>query len=159
MKKKTNAMKTIFSSQYHVHKGLLNKDAYPHRVSTIQTEVTHISWIFLAGLYAYKIKKQVKFGRVLDFSTLGLRRKYCYKEVELNRKLCKDMYLGVVRLITLPGKDNNRVVIADSHTKTGRVIEYAVKMKRIALEYRMDRLLAAHRINLENIRKDCFYLE
>jgi hypothetical protein len=107
----------------------------------------------LAGLYAYKIKKQVKFGRVLDFSTLGLRRKYCYKEVELNRKLCKDMYLGVVRIIMLPGKDNNRVVIADSHTKTGRVVEYAVKMKCIALEYRMDRLLTAHRISLENIRK------
>jgi aminoglycoside phosphotransferase family enzyme len=146
-------MKTTILSQFHIYKGLLNKQAYPHRVSMIKTESTHISWIFLAGSYAYKIKKQVRFGRVLDFSTLRLRRRYCYKEIGLNRKLCEDMYLGVVRIITVPGKDNNRVEIADSHTKTGRVVEYAVKMKRIAPEWRMDRLLAAHRINEENIRK------
>jgi aminoglycoside phosphotransferase family enzyme len=58
----------------------------------------------------YKIKKQVNFGRVLEFSTLGLRRQYCYKEVELNRKLCKDTYHGVV--ITVPDKNNNKIVIA-----------------------------------------------
>jgi aminoglycoside phosphotransferase family enzyme len=147
-------MKTTTSAmQSKVCKSLLCNWAYPHKVSTIQTENTHISWIFLAGPYAYKIKKQVKFGRVLDFSTLSLRRKYCYKEVELNRKLCKDMYHGVVRIITVPDKNDNRVVIADSHTRTGQVVEYAVKMKHIASEYRMDKLLAAHRINLENIRK------
>ena len=107
----------------------------------------------MAGPYAYKIKKQVKFGSVLDFSTLSLRKKYCYKEVELNRKLCKDMYYGVVRIVTVPDKNDNRVVIADSHTRSGQVIEYAVKMKHIASEYRMDKLLTAHRIKLENIAK------
>jgi aminoglycoside phosphotransferase family enzyme len=144
---------TTSATQYKVCKSLLNKLAYPHRVSTIQTEDTHISWIFLAGPYAYKIKKQVKFGKVLDFSTLSLRRQYCYKEVELNGKLCKDMYLGVVRIITIPDKNHDRVMIADSHTRTGKVIEYAVKMKHIASEYRMDKLLTAHRIKLENIGK------
>lgn len=61
---------TTSATQSKVCKSLLSKLAYPHRVSTIQTEDTHISWIFLTGPYAYKIKKQVKFGRVLDFSTL-----------------------------------------------------------------------------------------
>jgi aminoglycoside phosphotransferase family enzyme len=144
---------TTSATQSKVCKSLLSKLAYPHRVSTIQTEDTHISWIFLTGPYAYKIKKQVKFGRALDFSTLSLRRQYCYKEVELNRKLCKDMYLGVVRIITIPDKNYNRVVIADSHTRIGKVIEYAVKMKHIASGYRMDKLLNAHRIKLENIDK------
>ena len=37
------------------------EDAYPHKVSKIRMEETHISWIFLTGLYAYKIKKQLKF--------------------------------------------------------------------------------------------------
>src|SRR5688572_21144860 len=131
---------TASTTQAKVRRSLLSEPAYPHRVSTIQTENTHISWIFLAGPFAYKIKKQVKFGRVLDFSTLRLRRKYCYKEVDLNRKLCKDMYQGVVRIITIPDKSNNRVVIADPHTRTGKVIEYAVKMKNIPSEYRMDKL-------------------
>ena len=144
---------TTSATQSKVYNALLSKRAYPHRVSTIQTEGTHCSWIFLAGPYAYKIKKQVKFGSILDFSTLSLRRKYCYKEVALNRILCKDMYHGVVRIVTVPDENDNRVVIADSHTRTGQVIEYAVKMKYIASKYRMDKLLTAHRINLENIRK------
>jgi uncharacterized protein len=148
-------MKTTIASttQAKVCRSLLSKLAYPHRVSTIKTEDTHISWIFLAGSYAYTIKKQIKFGRVLDFSTLSLRRKYCYKEVDLNRKLCEDMYQGVVRIVTIPDKSNNRVVIADPHTRTGKAIEYAVKMKHIPSEYRMDNLLIAHRIKLENVGK------
>ena len=144
---------TTSATQSKVYKGLFSKRTYPHRVSKIQFEGTHISWIFLAGPYAYKIKKQVKFGSVLDFSTLSLRRKYCHKEVELNRKLCKDMYLGVVRIIAIPDKNDNRVIIADSHIRKGQVIEYAVKMKHIASEYRMDKLLTAHRIKIENIGK------
>jgi aminoglycoside phosphotransferase family enzyme len=69
---------------------LTNKDAYPHEVYSRKIKVleTHISWIFLTGLYAYKIKKAVKFGRILDFSTLRLRRKYCRREIEGNRILC-----------------------------------------------------------------------
>jgi aminoglycoside phosphotransferase family enzyme len=69
-------MKTTTTVQSKVYRGLFDKDAYPHNVSMIQTENTHISRIFLAGPYAYKIKKQVKFGRVLDFSTPSLRKKY-----------------------------------------------------------------------------------
>lgn len=145
--------KATDSSQYHVYAGLLNKDAYPHDASNIQTENTHISWIFLAGPYAYKVKKQIKFGGVLDFSTLNLRKKYCYKEVELNRRLCKDMYLGVSRIVKIPGENNNRIAIAKSLTEEGKVVEYAVKMKRIAPEYRMDRLLADHKVSATNIRK------
>jgi aminoglycoside phosphotransferase family enzyme len=103
-----------------VYTGLLNKDAYPHEAPNIQTENIHISWIFLAGPYAYKVKKQIKFGGVLDFSTLNLRKKYCFKEVELNRRLCKDMYLGVSRIVTLRGENNNRISIAKSLTKGGK---------------------------------------
>ena len=63
------------------------------------------------------------------------------------------MYYGVVRIVTVPDKNDDRIVIADSHTRSGQVIEYAVKMKHIASEYRMDKLLTAHRIKLENIAK------
>jgi hypothetical protein len=146
-------VKPAISKQYGVYTGLLNKEVYPHEASNIQTENTHISWIFLVGPYAYKVKKQIKFGGILDFSTLNLRKKYCYKEVELNRRLCKDMYLGVVSIVTLPGENCNRIAIAKSLAEDGKVVEYAVKMKRIAPEYRMDRLLADHKVSATNIRK------
>lgn len=151
-------MVPVISKQYLVYKGLLDKEAYPDRVSNIQIESTHISWIFLAGPYAYKVKKQIKFGEILDFSTLNLRKKYCYKEVELNRRLCKDMYLGVIRIVMLPRKYNNRISILNSLTKQGKVVEYAVKMKRIDPEFRMDRLLANNKIDARNIRKIAFIL-
>jgi aminoglycoside phosphotransferase family enzyme len=141
------------SVQSRVYTGLLSKDAYPHEAPNIQPENTHISWIFLAGPYAYKVKRQIKFGGILDFSTLRLRKKYCYKEVELNRRLCKSLYLGVVGIVALPGENNNRIAVAKTLGRQGKVVEYAVKMKRIAAEYRMDLLLADHKVSVSNIRK------
>jgi len=45
---------------------LKDKDAYPQPVYLPEIKIleTHISWIFLTGLYAYKIKKAVKFGSI-----------------------------------------------------------------------------------------------
>jgi len=53
-----------------------DKNAYPHKVFKVNVEETHISWILLTGKFAYKIKKELKFGNVLDFSTLPLRKKF-----------------------------------------------------------------------------------
>jgi hypothetical protein len=77
----------------------MRKDAYNHKTSKIRLEETHISWIILTGPYAYKIKKELKFGKVLDFSKLQLRRTACQKEVTLNKILCNDMYTGVVKVV------------------------------------------------------------
>jgi aminoglycoside phosphotransferase family enzyme len=76
-----------------------NRDAYQHKVSKIAVEETHISWVILTGQFAYKIKKELKFGQILDFSTLSLRKKFCQKEVEINRVLCGDMYGPVVKIV------------------------------------------------------------
>ena len=76
-----------------------DKTVYPHKVSKINIEETHISWILLTGKYAYKLKKELKFGNVLDFSNLSLRKKYCQREVQLNKLLCPKMYEGVVKIV------------------------------------------------------------
>ncbi|HEX5891845.1 MAG TPA: hypothetical protein VFY41_03205 [Nitrososphaeraceae archaeon] len=106
------------------------ENAYPHKVSKIRMEETHISWIFLTGLYAYKIKKQLKFGKILDFSTLKLRKKFCQKEVVLNKFLCGDMYQGVVKIVKENGKNGNNMRIVNQE-ENGRALEYAVKMLEI----------------------------
>lgn len=92
--------------QEQVLLGLQRKAAYPHKVlsSEIKVQETHISWIFLTGLYAYKIKKELKFGKVLNFSSLPLRKKYCQKEVAINQVLCSDMYKGIVKIVKENGK-------------------------------------------------------
>ena len=67
-----------------------------HGADVDQVEVvqTHVSSVFLTGRLVYKLKKPVNFG-FLDFSTVELRERFCRAEVELNRRLAPDMYLGV----------------------------------------------------------------
>jgi aminoglycoside phosphotransferase family enzyme len=55
---------------------------------------THIGVVFLIGELAYKLKKPVRTA-FLDFSTRQRRLDACRREVELNRRLAPDVYLGV----------------------------------------------------------------
>jgi aminoglycoside phosphotransferase family enzyme len=67
-----------------------------------------------------RLRSKLGLEEYLGFSTLNLRKKYCFKEVELNRRLCKDMYLGVSRIVTLRRENNNRIAIAKSLTEGGK---------------------------------------
>ena len=62
-----------------------------------QVAETHTAVLFLVGDHAYKVKKPVRFP-FLDFSTRQLREQACYREVELNRRIAADVYLGVATL-------------------------------------------------------------
>ncbi len=113
--------------------GLLRPEAYPHPVERVGLVQTHISYVFLAGEYVYKVKKPLDLG-FLDYSTLRKRHYYCRREVELNRRYCDQVYLGVVPVVMgaeglcLEGR--------------GRVVEYAVKMRRVPSEAMLDHLVA-----------------
>lgn len=135
------------------------------RVSKIKLEETHVSWIFLTGSYAYKIKKQLKFGNVLDFPTLALRKRFCQREVRLNKILCHNMYEGVVKIIqddrnkhdddehgSRNNNDSFNIRIADQKHK-GKALEYAVKMLEIPQKFRMDNLISSNKVNLKSIER------
>ena len=68
---------------------------YPDRPASIERRETHISLVFLAGAHVYKLKKPVRFA-FIDCSTLERRRRLCFEEVRLNRRLAPSVYLGVV---------------------------------------------------------------
>ena len=74
---------------------LLKPEAYPEATGSVELEQTQMSFVFLTDNYAYKIKKPVNLG-YLDYTTLENRLFYCKKEIELNKRLCPDAYLGVV---------------------------------------------------------------
>jgi aminoglycoside phosphotransferase family enzyme/predicted kinase len=78
--------------------GLLRPEAYNHPADDLVLRDTHISWVVLAGRFAYKLKKPVNLGFV-DFSTFERRAADCDEEVRLNRRLCPDVYLGVVEVV------------------------------------------------------------
>ena len=46
---------------------------------------THISWVFLTGSYAYKVKKPVQLG-FIDYSTVERRAALCREELRLNSR-------------------------------------------------------------------------
>ncbi len=126
---------------------------------------THISWILLAGAYAYKIKKPVKFS-FLDFSTLEKRKFFCGEEVRLNRRLAPDVYLGVVNVCRegRKGKEGGGLSITESGAAGGRrgggggavagdLVDYAVRMKRLDQARMMSRLLNEGKIDESHVRK------
>ena len=82
---------------------------------------THISWVILAGEFAYKIKKPVNLGFV-DFSSLEARRRACLEELRLNRRLTPELYLDVQ---VIHGNVDEPTL-----ESRGPILEYAVKMKR-----------------------------
>ena len=107
--------------------------AWSHAVAGVTLIETHISWVFLTGDYAYKIKKPVDFG-FLDFSTLEKRRHCCEEEVRLNRRLAPTVYLDVVPVC---GPVDRPVIGGD-----GERLDYAVRMRQFDTDAGFDRLLA-----------------
>lgn len=80
---------------------LSRPEIYPERPAAVEVVQTHMSFVFLTGSYAYKLKKPVRY-HFLDFSTLEARYRDCQEEVRLNRRLARDVYLGVVPLTLAP---------------------------------------------------------
>jgi uncharacterized protein len=124
-------------NQQQVVEAMLKPEAYSQDPGKIELIQTHISFVFLTKNYVYKVKKAVNFG-FLDFSTLDKRRLFCEKELELNRRLCPEIYLEVV-----PIKKSD-VIKVDAQ---GETIEYALKMKRLPQERIMTVLLKENKVD------------
>jgi len=113
-------------------RALLNPSLYSHPVAEVSLRQTQMSFLLFAGDYVYKIKKPVDLG-YLDYTTLERRRFFCHQEVKLNRRLCPGVYLRVVPISWRLG----RVRLGGG----GKVMEYAVMMRRLPEEGMMEYLL------------------
>jgi aminoglycoside phosphotransferase family enzyme/predicted kinase len=116
---------------------LANPGAYPFPVQGVEVHHTHISVVFLAGGYAYKIKKPVDLG-FLDFSSLEKRRHFCQEEVRLNRRLAPSVYRGVVPVVDTASGIR---IEAD-----GDIVDWAVKMERLPPEATLEARLRKEEI-------------
>ncbi|MFL6141811.1 MAG: AAA family ATPase [Labedaea sp.] len=76
----------------------------------VELRETHVALVFLVGDRAYKLKKPVDVG-FLDFSTRERRLAACQREVELNRRLAPDVYLGVADLFDVDGSPRDHLVV------------------------------------------------
>jgi aminoglycoside phosphotransferase family enzyme/predicted kinase len=109
---------------------LMNPDT--HHGVTVERVDTHAASVFLAGNYAYKVKRAVAFP-YLDYSTMEKRKSACFKELEINRRFAPDLYLNVVPITS---ESNGKLALDGG----GKPVEWAVVMKRFNERATLDRL-------------------
>lgn len=100
---------------------LSDKTLYGENIDRVEFVETHVSFVVLAGNFAYKFKKNVNFG-FLDYSSLEQRQKYCEMEFDLNKQLAPEIYIGTGTL----NKDGESYNLNGK----GEISEYFVKMHR-----------------------------
>ncbi|MGC2458558.1 MAG: AAA family ATPase [Gallionellaceae bacterium] len=128
-----------YQNQQALVAALIKNLPFPHAVKAVRLVETHISWVLLAGHYAYKIKKAVNLG-FLDFTGVEVRRRYCEEEIRLNRRLAPRIYLEVTPIGGSPDRPEFGMQPA---------IEYAVRMRRFASTRLLDHLLARGKLPTE----------
>jgi len=124
---------------------LSRPDAYPDCFQRVEIRQTHRSWVFLTEKHAWKLKKPVR-TEYLDFSTPEARRRNCLREVRLNRRLAKSVYLGVAAL-TMDRQGNLQL---DGHGKT---VDYLVQMRRLPSNRMLDSLIVRHEVSKKDVLK------
>ncbi len=70
--------------------------------SFAEARETHSAVVFLVGDRAYKLKKPVDLG-FLDFGSRAKRLDVLHRELDLNRRLAPDVYLGISDVLDVDG--------------------------------------------------------
>jgi aminoglycoside phosphotransferase family enzyme len=129
---------------------LARPEAYPEEPRAVEIVETHMSWVFLTDRHAYKLKKPIRYDS-LDFSTPELRRRDCEEEVRLNRRLAKQVYLGVVQLTFEPSRG-----LALGGTDSP--IDWLVWMRRLPADRMLDQLILLGKITEPDVRPAALHL-
>lgn len=126
---------------------LMNPAAYPDIFTgPVERISTHISDVFLAGEFAYKVKKPVNFG-FCDFSTPELRYALSVREKELNQRLSNGVYLSV-EPVNLDRATGNFSIDGE-----GEQVDWALKMRRLRSGDQLDAFLAHGEAGVGEIRQ------
>jgi hypothetical protein len=102
---------------------------------------THASIVFLAGRYAWKVKKPVRLWGLVDYGTPERRRACCEEEVRLGRRLAPEVYRGVARVV----RRGSGLAVSDR----GEALDHVVLMARIPAGQSLEERLAAGEEGLE----------
>ncbi|MBV8775483.1 MAG: AAA family ATPase [Deltaproteobacteria bacterium] len=129
-----------------VIQAMLKPEFYPHPVPFVELKQTHLSYVLLAGEFAYKVRKAVRFA-FIDCSSVARRRALSESEVELNRRLSPDVYLAVIAICQTDGQ-----IVFDESSETRDAVEFAVKMRRLQEERRLDFLVKRRIVAASDIR-------
>jgi aminoglycoside phosphotransferase family enzyme/predicted kinase len=109
----------------------------------VELRETHVSWVFLVGDRAYKLKKPLVLP-FLDYGDVAARRRMCQREIALNRPLGGDIYLGVRAVVRRGGRLR---LGADG----GGAVDHLVEMRRFDEASTLAAALASGRASARDI--------
>jgi uncharacterized protein len=130
-------------------------------VERVELVQTHSAWVLLAGDWAYKIKKPVRFA-FMDFSTLALRRQACETELRVNRRFqqhdwpATQLYVGVLPILGTPQQPRWGSLLGKAATGSAvesavQPLEFAVQMRRFDEAARLDHVCARGALTPEHL--------
>jgi aminoglycoside phosphotransferase family enzyme len=106
------------------------------RLSPVKRIDTHGAVVFLAGERAYKLKRAVKFP-YMDFSTVDRRAAMCAAEIEINRQLAPEIYLGTAPVRR--GRDG-KLALGEVGERAADAVDWLVVMHRFDEDGLLDRM-------------------
>lgn len=130
---------------------LKQPEIFPEKPGQVEIIQTHLSVVCLAGDRVYKLKKSLKFP-FADFSSLEKRRKFCEDELQLNRRLCPEVYLDVVPLMK-SSEGGLRFEPGEENRAEGEIIDYAVRMIRLPADRMLDVVLKDGEVREKEVRE------
>lgn len=125
---------------------MLAPSFYPDSPAEVLLVETHVSWVFLAGSRAYKLRKPVVFP-FLDYGSLERRLHMSREEVRLGQRLADRLYLGV-RAVVRNADGDFEFEDAD----TPGAVDYVVEMHRYDRDRTLAALLKRNEVSAEDIR-------
>ncbi len=128
-------------------RAMLRPDFYPEPPATVELVQTHISYVFLAGNFVYKLKKAVRFA-FIDCTDAAQRRHLCAEEIRLNRRLAPDVYLGMFPIL----HDGSEWKLGEHPGEHPSAADYVVKMRRLPADRTLDRMLPRGEVDVATIR-------
>lgn len=108
--------------------------SYPGNASSVEAVETHLSWVFLVGDRAYKLKKPIRFDH-LDLRDPAARLAHCRLEIRLNRRLAHDVYLDAIPLV----RDTLGALRLGGD---GEAVDWLVRMRRLPEALMLDHAIA-----------------
>lgn len=124
---------------------LSQRSAYPHGPATVTPLETHMSWVFLAPPFVYKLKKPVKYP-FLDYRALAERRRFCAEELAINQRLGGDTYRRILPVT----RDETGCFALDG---AGEPVDWLVEMRLLDPENLLDARLRAGTVAAADIER------
>jgi aminoglycoside phosphotransferase family enzyme/predicted kinase len=106
---------------------------------SVELVETHISWVLLTPIYAYKLKKPVRFPFV-DFSSVHARKHFCEEELRLNRRFAPSIYIDV---LPVHGSPESPQI---GGKPDGMPIDHVIRMRRFPQSSLLRNLLESGRV-------------